>query len=70
MATRSRFSRNARTFSKDLTSAMAHGHHSRTRGDCPHCARTTRWIVRPLSGFYRCLDCGHDPLKTQDSVPA
>lgn len=53
----------ANTFSRDLTASLAHSHHSATTGKCPHCGERTRWAVRPLNNFYRCLQCGADPLE-------
>ncbi len=49
---------------------MALSHHSNTRGECPHCETTTPWIVRPLNGVYRCLDCGNNPLNAPRRVSA
>jgi len=29
---------------------------------CPHCEEKTPWMARVMSGYYRCLQCGNDPL--------
>lgn len=59
-----------RSLSRDLTSAMAHGHQARTRGHCPHCEATTPWLVRPMGGLYRCLRCDRDPLASDRASAA
>lgn len=46
----------------DMASAMAHSHHTRIDGECPHCETRTVWAARALSGFYRCMRCGGNPL--------
>lgn len=51
-----------RTLLQALASAMGPAHYSNTRGLCPHCTANTTWAVRPLNGYYRCLQCGNNPL--------
>jgi len=33
---------------------------------CPHCNDRTTWAVRVLTGYARCLQCGHNPLDRHD----
>ena len=35
---------------------------------CPHCGEKTPWMVRVVTGFFRCLQCGHNPLD-HDAAP-
>jgi ribosomal protein L37AE/L43A len=35
---------------------------------CPHCAEKTPWMVRVVTGFFRCLQCGNNPLEA-DAPP-
>ena len=30
-------------------------------GHCPHCDKTTPWLVNSLRGLYRCGTCGQSP---------
>ena len=30
---------------------------------CPHCDEETPWVVRVLTGYYRCTQCGHNPMR-------
>ena len=30
-------------------------------GHCPHCDKTTPWLVNSLRGLYRCGSCGQSP---------
>lgn len=29
---------------------------------CPHCEEKTPWMVRVVTGFFQCLQCGQNPL--------
>jgi transposase-like protein len=33
-----------------------------TRAHCPHCERDTAWAVHAMRGYYRCRQCGNNPL--------
>jgi len=42
---------------------------------CPHCREKTPWMVRVVTGFFQCLECGQNPLDTpaaaeEESAPA
>jgi ribosomal protein L37AE/L43A len=37
-------------------------HYQKHYDYCPHCDEKTPWMTRALSGYYRCLQCGSDPL--------
>jgi ribosomal protein L37AE/L43A len=43
-------------------SASASSHHQKHFDYCPHCEEKTPWMTRVLQGYYRCLQCGNDPL--------
>ncbi|MFP4227929.1 MAG: hypothetical protein ACLFTE_03780 [Salinivenus sp.] len=34
---------------------------------CPHCDEETPWVVRVLTGYYRCTQCGRDPMRPASS---
>jgi len=48
-------------------SANASTHHQKHFDYCPHCEEKTPWMTRVLQGYYRCLQCGNDPLVAQDA---
>jgi len=35
---------------------------------CPHCDDRTTWAIRVLTGYGRCLQCGHNPLDHSDTA--
>lgn len=35
---------------------------------CPHCEEKTPWMVRVVTGFFQCLECGRNPLDTAASA--
>lgn len=37
---------------------------------CPYCDDRTPWMVRVVTGFFRCLECGHNPLDHPSSPHA
>lgn len=41
---------------------------------CPHCDEDTPWVVRVLTGYYRCTQCGRNPMQPDrphdDRAPA
>ncbi|PEN13208.1 hypothetical protein CRI94_11240 [Longibacter salinarum] len=43
-------------------SAGSSKHYQKHYDHCPHCEEKTPWMARVLSGYYRCLQCGNDPL--------
>lgn len=34
---------------------------------CPHCDEKTPWLARVLTGYFRCLQCGGNPLEPADA---
>lgn len=44
------------------TLTMAQARHITVWRECPHCKARTPWAVRAVSGYYRCLRCGNNPL--------
>ncbi|WP_022834343.1 hypothetical protein [Salisaeta longa] len=40
----------------------AHQHHAKVWDYCPHCEEKTPWMARVLNGYFRCLQCGKNPL--------
>jgi len=51
-------------------SANASTHHQKHFDFCPHCEEKTPWMARVMSGYYRCLQCGNDPLvETREHDP-
>lgn len=45
-------------------SASSSTHYQKHFDYCPHCEEKTPWMARVMSGYYRCLQCGNDPLVT------
>lgn len=43
-------------------SANASTHHQKHFDYCPHCEEKTPWMARVMTGYYRCLQCGNNPL--------
>jgi len=48
---------------KRLPTSMPTVHHLVIRKRCPYCGTDTRWVARAVEGYYRCLECGRDPLE-------
>ena len=63
MTTIQRIARRSKRLGQELVSSMANTHHMRVEGQCPRCETNTLWTVRPLSGYYRCLRCGRNPME-------
>lgn len=41
-----------------------------THDHCPHCDARTPWRVNVLQRFYRCMQCGRDPMgRAEDRSP-
>ena len=52
-------------------SSNASAHYQKHYDYCPHCEEKTPWMARVLSGYYRCLQCGNNPLtRPADEEPA
>jgi len=61
---------------KYLTLSAAHTRRAMKVYDhCPHCEEKTPWMVRVVTGFFQCLQCGQNPLdaggrSAQETAPA
>jgi len=45
-----------------MAGSTPRSHFATIRGKCVRCGEETRWAVHMMSGFYRCHQCGQNPL--------
>ena len=50
------------------TSLQATAHYMKTWAYCAHCATHTPWMTRSASGYYKCLECGNNPMEAKKDV--
>lgn len=48
-------------------SANSFGRVTKVVDYCPHCEDETPWVVRVLTGYIRCTECGRDPMRRESA---